>query len=192
MCDVDEVLSPRRLSGPKSPDAASPSLHGVQEGLFPRLDDSMRCSDSLPPVSPRFVAFAWRYHPRAWFAPSGRDAQPWAPGSWCSGSRAGNVGGGGRVSQVPGQPLCPYALLLDPGRTEDARPLRRLDMAPARVINEGSRDEKISGLDHTALGLAVYASSWRSPDTTQDSLPAAWPRLAGRDSVTRRVATKGF
>src|SRR4051812_8147087 len=44
---------------------------------------------------------------------------------------------------------------------------------------------KISGLDHTASGLAVYASQWRSPDTTQDSLPAAWPSLAGRDFVTR-------
>ncbi len=102
------------------------------------------------------------------------------------------VGGNDRASQVPGQPLCPYALPLDPGRTEDARPLRRLDMAPARVNNEGSRDEKVSGLDPTALGLAVYASSWRSPDTTQDSLPAAWPSLAGRDFVTRRAATKGF
>jgi hypothetical protein len=51
---------------------------------------------------------------------------------------------------------------------------------------------KVSGLDRTALGLAVYASSWRLPDTTQDSLPAAWPSLAGRDFVTRRVAMKGF
>jgi hypothetical protein len=49
-----------------------------------------------------------------------------------------------------------------------------------------------SGLNRTALGLAVYASSWRSPDTTQDSLPAARPSLAGREFVTRRVATKGF
>jgi len=101
----------------------------------------MGCSDSLPSLSPRFVAFAWRYHPCALFAPVGRDARPWAPGSWCSGSRAGIVGGDGRASQVPGRPLCPYALLLDPGRTEDARPLRRLDMAPACVNNEGSRDE---------------------------------------------------
>jgi hypothetical protein len=51
---------------------------------------------------------------------------------------------------------------------------------------------KISGLNRTALGLAVYASSWRSPDTTQDSLPAARPSLAGRDLGTRRVAMKGF
>src|SRR6185312_5254773 len=29
-------------------------------------------SDSRPPVSPPFVAFGWRYHPCASFAPSGR------------------------------------------------------------------------------------------------------------------------
>src|SRR4051794_13276747 len=63
-------------------------------------------------------------------------------------------------------------------------PLVSTPKAPAMI--------KVSGLDHTALGLAVSASSWRSPDTTQDSLPAAWPSLAGRDFITRRVATKGF
>jgi len=62
------------------------------------------------------------------------------------------IGGNGRVSQVPGQPLCPYAPFLDPGRTEDARPLRRLDMAPARVNNEGSRDEKDFGARSHGLG----------------------------------------
>jgi len=50
----------------------------------------MRRSDSLLSVSPRFVAFAWRYHRCVLFAPSGRDVRPWAPGSCYSGSRAGN------------------------------------------------------------------------------------------------------
>ncbi len=157
-CDVDEVLSPRRLSGPKSPDAASPSLHRVQEGLFPRFDDKRRCSESLPPVSPRFVAFAWRYHPRDWFAPSGRDAQPWAPGSWCSGSRAGIVGGDGRVSQVPGRPSCPCALLLDPGRTEPRQALATCRRGPRSCPQRRLPRVKVSGLDHTASGRAVYAS----------------------------------
>ena len=35
----------------------------------------------------------------------------------------------------------------------------------------------ISGLNHTAFDLAVYASQGRSPATTQDSLPAAGPAL---------------
>ena len=37
----------------------------------------------------------------------------------------------------------------------------------------------ISGLDRTALGLAVYASQWKSPSPTQDSLPAAGQALPG-------------
>ena len=35
----------------------------------------------------------------------------------------------------------------------------------------------ISGLNHTAFDLAVYASRGRSPGPTQDSLPAAGPAL---------------
>jgi hypothetical protein len=38
---------------------APPSLHGVREGPFPRFDATMGRSDSLPPVSPHFVSFAW-------------------------------------------------------------------------------------------------------------------------------------
>jgi hypothetical protein len=49
----------------------------------------------------------------------------------------------------------------------------------------------ISGLNRTRSDLAVYASQWRLPDTTQDSLPAAGPALP--DGIrTRRVPTKGF
>ena len=61
-------------------------------------------------------------------------------GSWYSGSRAGDVGGNGRVSQVPERPSCPCALLLDPGRTRCAKPLRRLGAAPAWVNDGGSRE----------------------------------------------------
>jgi len=52
--------------------AAPPSLHGVREGPFPRFHTTMRRSDSRPLVSPHFVAFVWRYHPCASFAPSGQ------------------------------------------------------------------------------------------------------------------------
>jgi hypothetical protein len=53
------------------------------------------------------------------------------------------------------------------------------DAAPAHVHNEGSPRLKFSGLNHTASDLAVYASRWRSPATTQDSLLAAGPALPG-------------
>jgi hypothetical protein len=41
---------------------------------------------------------------------------------------------------------------------------------------------QISGLNHTAFGLAVYASQWKLPATAQDSLPVAGPGSTGRDS----------
>ena len=75
-------------------------------------------SDSLPPVSPHFVAFVWRYHPCALIRSHRPGRAAGGTGSWYSGSRAGNVGGNGRVSQVPERPSCPCALFLDPGRTE--------------------------------------------------------------------------
>src|SRR4029077_1832572 len=49
--------------------------------------------------------------------------------------------------------------------------------APASDNDEGSTRALISGLNHTAFDLAVYASQGRSPATTQDSLPAAGPAL---------------
>jgi hypothetical protein len=65
------------------------------------------------------------------------------------------------------------------------------DTAPAYVHDEGSRRFQLSGLNHTALGLAVYASQGKSPDPTQDSLLAAGPALPGGID-TRWVPVKGF
>ena len=101
------------------------------------------------------------------------------PGVGKPGLQAGSHDGDGRVSQVPERPSCPCALFLDPGRTEVRQAIAALGTAPACVNNGGSREQKISGLDRTALGLAVYASQWRSPATTQDSLPAAGQALPG-------------
>ena len=42
--------------------AVPPSLRGVREGPFPRFGTTMRHCDSLTPVSPHFVSFAWQYH----------------------------------------------------------------------------------------------------------------------------------
>ena len=174
-----EVRSPPCGTCSRLRDAALPSLHGVQEDVFPRFSGTMECSDSLPPISPGFVAFTEAIPPCAsWFAPSDRDARSRASGSWSSGSRAGNDGGNGRVSQVPGQPCCPYALLLDPGRIEDARPSRRLDMAPACVNNEGSRDGRFRG---SITRPRDWLSTLRSEDhstprkTRFRLLGQAWP-----------------
>ena len=50
----------------------------------------------------------------------------------------------------------------------------------------------ISGLDSTALGLTVYASQGGSPLHHARLVSGCWPSSAGRDSLTRRVAIKGF
>jgi len=49
--------------------------------------------------------------------------------------------------------------------------------SPRSFNDEGSPQEVISGLNGTALALAVYASSGGSPHQTQDSLPVAGQAL---------------
>ncbi len=85
--------------------AAPPSLHGVREGPFPRFLATMRCCDSLTPISPHFVSFAWRYHrcaPRS--SPTARDTGPRINRELVSRVSGRPFDGGGRVSQVPGDP----------------------------------------------------------------------------------------
>jgi hypothetical protein len=53
------------------------------------------------------------------------------------------------------------------------------DTVPAFVHGEDSQRLTLSGLNHTAFDLAVYASQGGSPLTTQDSLLAAGPALPG-------------
>src|SRR5947208_900654 len=84
------------------------------------------------PLSPRFVAFAWRYPAsRLSFAPSGPGRPTAGLGfvirSPCRKDTQGDKQGlpGSRTTRYP------YALFFDPGRTEHVRPLRRVDMAPA-------------------------------------------------------------
>ena len=118
-------------------------------------------------------------------------AGPRAPGSWCSGSRAGDVSGGGRGSQVPGDPSCASALFFDPGGIGRARPWRRADAVPANDKSEDSRDD-LSRLNRTAWALAVYASQGGLPLRRARLASGCWPSSAGWDSFTHRVPMKGF
>ena len=143
-------------------------------GQFPWLNGTMGRSDSRPLISPRFVAFTWRYHPSCPVRSHRLGTAAVGTGSWYAGipepemtvETAGSL-------RFPSDPRVPAPCSWTPVGPKYARPLRRLGAAPAWVNNGGSREFKISGLDHTASGLAVYASQWRSPATTQDSLPAA-------------------
>src|SRR5262249_48759570 len=135
-----------------------PSPFGGPWGPSPRLSGTMRRSDPLPTVPPRFVAFAWQYHRCAWVCSQRRRRAVVGSGELLFRFPSRNIGGVGRVSQVPGPPECPLAVLLDPGRTERARPLRHARHGPRLSQRRRLPRLSISGLDHKALGLAVYAS----------------------------------
>src|SRR5881397_2513268 len=121
----------------------------------------MRCSDAQPPLSPRSVAVAWRYHPaRLCSLPSAR-RRPGARDLGCGGPYATVYGmetvGPPRFLR---DPFSGFALFLDPGRT-DAPGLTVRRRGPRGDHGEGSCDSAISGLNGTASPHAVYASQWR-------------------------------
>ena len=91
-------------------------------GWFPWLDGTMRRCDSLPPISPHFVSFAWRYHrcvPRS--SPPAPDTEPWinlelvsrVSGRHCSMETAGSP-------KFPGNPRDHSPCSSDPGVTRQA------------------------------------------------------------------------
>jgi len=87
-----------------------------------------------------------------------RTQRPWASGVGHPVLRPGLVGGGDRVSQVPGRPVC-VCRVLRPRRDRSVRPLRRIDAAPAPAKNEGSpRPNFDFGAQWHGLRIAVYAS----------------------------------
>jgi hypothetical protein len=99
--------------------------------------------------------------------------------------------GDGRVSQVPGEPSCAYALLFDPGRT-DAPGLTVRRRGPRNLENEGSHDvcnfgAPSHGLDTRCLRFA----RWVAPPGRKTRFPLS-ARLYGTGLVTRRVRAKGF
>ena len=76
-----------------------------------------------------------------------------------------------RVSHVPREPYCAFALFSDPGRTSAPRPYRRSGAAPAVQTTKAPATGSLSRLHHTALALAVYASCRHLLTTMQNSLP---------------------
>jgi hypothetical protein len=159
-----------------------PSLHGVPAGpSSPASRVLRRRSDFLPPVPPRFVAFAWRYHPSArCFA---RRAAERCRGR-CSGvghpvSPAGN-------SQWKRQDLLrswetPIVLLpcspTPVGPTHQA--MQCVGAAPA-VSTTKAPAFVLSRLNHTASALAVYASRDGSPHHHARLASGCWPSSSGR------------
>ena len=97
------------------------------------------------------------------------------PGAFSAGSPVPvplPFGGERRASQVPGNPLCAPALLSDTGDPSPPSRFGGLVLPSITGRDVGDLDSIISVLYRTAYALVVYASQWRLPDTTQDSLPA--------------------
>jgi len=143
----------------------------------------MESSDFLPPFTPRFVAFARRLPSRARrFAPRHVERAMAGPGLLVvSGCPPDFHDGDDRTSQVPGEPLCVYALLFDPGRasvpgdygTSVLPPLRKPRRPPQSVSFRGS-------ITRPARSLCTLRSRGR-PRTTQHSVPAGGQPLPGQD-----------
>jgi len=184
------------VSPPSFPPAVSwpgvPFPQRGPSGRFPHLTGNMRRSDSLPPLPPHFVAFAWRYHGCT------RVSFPWSPGApttslelvtrYLPPGSAVEATGPPRFLENP----CGRVLLSDPGGIASARPLRRRDAAFRRFKNVGSHEDITfrGSITRPAHSLSTLRSPGR-PGTTQDSLPAAG-QLFRTGLVTRRVPMKGF
>ena len=140
-----------------------------------------RHCDFLPPLPPRFVAFAWRYHGTTHLSlPTPLRAAASGLGLFARYPRPGCFRGDGRISQVPGEPRFPFAHVLRP-RPAPAHltTCGTLGVAPALRTTKAPTIRTISRLNSMAFGLAVYASRCRLPFLAQDSLPGAGQALLG-------------
>ena len=153
----------------------------------------MRHSDSSPPIPPRFVAFARRYHPST----CGSLRRTPGATSTASGlvSRCPRPGGlydgDDEASRVPGKPTRTHATRSDPGEVaaSTASETRRDDL-PSNARRRPSRTQCIAGLNHAAYGLPVNASRPGSPQA-HASLGSGWrPTLAGWDWIPTGFRTR--
>ena len=163
----------RDVSLQRSLETASPSLHGVLRSSSPDFVATLGRSDSRPPVSPHFVAFGWRYRrfvPSS--SPPARDRSGDQPGVGQPGLRPAattEVAGSLRFPSDPHVPAPCSWTPVGPKTPSHCGARRGPRLCQQRWLPRAT----ISGLNRTASGLAVYASQWRSPATTPDSLPAA-------------------
>src|SRR5271157_1348883 len=156
----------------------------------------MRCCDSLPPISPRFVSFAGRYHRCVrCSSPPAPDAEPWINRELVGGISS-------RLARWKRQGLpssrrnpcdhSPYSS--NPGVTRQAEwTMSKLPgAAPATDNDEGSPRVVISGLNRTAFDLAVYASQGWSPTRHARLASGCWSGSTGRDWLPAGFHLKVF
>ena len=152
----------------------------------------MRHSDSSPPIPPRFVAFARRYHPST----CGSLRRTPGATSTASGlvSRCPRPGGlydgDDEASRVPGKPTRTHATRSDPGEVaaSTASETRRDDL-PSNARRRPSHSMHF-GAQLRAYGLPVNASRPGSPQA-HASLGSGWrPTLAGWDWIPTGFRTR--
>ena len=157
-----------------------PSLHRVPAAAVPRLRhyyEALRLPTALPDALRR-PSHAGDRPVRLCSLRSARRR----PAAWSFAVRQPRAHlriGNGRVSQVPGEPCCAYALLSDPGRTNAPGPKG----APARPPPGRRRRLPRGGVFRGSITRPWHwLSTLRRTDcsaTTQDSLPAAGQALRG-------------
>ena len=156
---------------------------------FPCFNGTMGCSESLPPIPLRFVAFAWRYHDceaAIRVRPDGRSRRSTSRGRRAWGFLLRRLPLPAMVVETTGIPR----FLGNPGvdvpcSSTPAGPVGQAIFSPTDAAFRrhnvvGSRNAKIlSRLNHTAHPLAVYASQ---PGLLPDHARLAsgcWPALPG-------------
>ena len=135
-------------------------------------------SDFSPSIPPRFVAFAWRYHPVLLFAPRAGAV----PRAWTISTAAPAPPAQMEKTRSPrflGDP-CLHAPLFDPGGPLTPGQFRASHVA-FRIVNYVGSALVLSRLYHAAYKHPVYASQ---PGSLPDHATLGsgwWPTFAGQD-----------
>ena len=158
-------------SGPPLPFTGSPGAGSPASAVL-SVD-----SDFSLPVPPRFVAFAWRYHPMLRFAPRAGAA----PRAWTISTAAPAPPAKVEKTRSPrflGDP-CLHAPLFDPGGPLTPGQFG-VNHAAFRSLNDvGSAPISLSRLNHAAYRYPVYASQAGSPPHHATLGSGWWPTFAG-------------
>ena len=163
-------------------------------GLVPPLPwycKALRLPATLPALL-RFLRFAVPPLRLGFRSRRGKTLPTAGQGLFTGIPHTGFIDGDDRTSQVPGGPLYERALLFDPGGVFALGHYRASMLPSANTKASASAISIISGLNHTARSLAVYASQGELPHR-HARLASGWlASLSGRELVTRWVPMKGF
>ena len=140
-------------------------------GQFPRFLGTTKHSDFLPPIPPHFVSFArWYRRCALGFDPASARRSTRGPGVVHRIPRTGSARETTGAPRFLDGPHYERAVLSDPGGTSALGHYHASMLPSAKLTASTPARTVISGLDHTARPIAVYAS--------QGGLPHRHARLA--------------